>query len=253
MQTAAHQDNLHKIVILNPKGGCGKTTLATNLASYFAARGPTPTLIDRDPGGYSMRWLDKRPDNYPSIHGIADYDQAHYDKPSCAWPESTEVVVDLPAATDRDWLFHEIYDAGSVLIPMVPSEIDIYSAAGFIAALLLVARYDRRSRKLGIVANRTRHYTRSYRMLMRFLNSLDIPVVAELRDSQNYVHAAAGGIGICEMPRYKVRQDVAQFETLVEWLDRWRLRRFSALLPESTARRETESFATNHDYPYGIG
>ncbi len=253
MQTAAHQDNLHKIVILNPKGGCGKTTLATNLVSYFARRGPRPTLIDRDPGGYSMRWLEKRPADFPSIHGIADYDKAHYDKPSRAWPESSEVVVDLPAATDRDWLFHEIYDAGSVLIPIAPSEIDIYSAAGFIADLLLVARYDRRSRKLGIVANRTRHYTKSYKMLMRFLRSLDIPVVAELRDSQNYVHAAASGIGICEMPAYKVRQDIAQFEALVEWLDRWRLRRFNALLPQGRDRRESRTFPGPHDYPYGVG
>ncbi len=206
MQTTAQQGNLHKIVILNPKGGCGKTTLATNLASYFAKRGPPPTLVDCDPGGYSMRWIDKRPAERPRIYGIAEYGEAHYDQPPRAWPGSKELIVDLPAATDRDRLFHEIYDAGSVLIPVMPSEIDIYSAAGFIADLLLLARFDRRNRNLAIVANRTRHYTRSYRMLMRFLSSLEIPIVAELRDSQNYVFAAANGIGICEMPAYRVSQ-----------------------------------------------
>ena len=232
MQTTVHQDNLHKIVILNPKGGCGKTTLATNLASYFAERGPPPTLVDRDPGGYSTRWIEKRPAERPRIYGIADYDDANYDRPLRAWPGSKELIVDLPAATDKDRLFHEIYDAGSVLIPVMPSEIDIYSAASFIADLLLLARFDRRNRNLAIVANRTRHYTRSYRMLMRFLRSLEIPVVAELRDSQSYVHAAAGGIGICEMPAYKVAKDMERFEALVQWLDRWRLRRFDAMVAD---------------------
>ena len=230
MQTTAHQDNLHKIVILNPKGGCGKTTLATNLASYFAKRGPPPTLVDRDPGGYSMRWVDKRPDERPRIYGIANFDDAHYDEPLRAWPGSKELIVDLPAATNKDRLYHEIYDAGSVLIPIMPSEIDIHSAASFIADLMLVARFDRRNRNLAIVANRTRHYTKSYRMLIRFLRSLEIPIVAELRDSQNYVFAAANGIGICEMPAYKVGKDLARFESLIDWLDRWRLRRFDAMV-----------------------
>ena len=231
MDITAQQGNLHKIVILNPKGGCGKTTLATNLASYFSMRGPPPTLIDCDPGGYSMRWVDKRPEDRPPVHGIADHEHtAHIDRQQHAWPASAELIVDLPAAMTARQLFHEIYDAGSVLIPIVPSEIDIYSAAGFVSDLLLGARYDRRSRKLAIVANRTRQNTRSYSMLMRFLSSLGIPVVARLRDSQNYVHAAAAGIGICEMPAYRARKDIEQFGKLTDWLDGWRARQFDSFI-----------------------
>lgn len=231
METTARQDNLHKIVILNPKGGCGKTTLATNLASYFAMRGPPPTLIDCDPGGYSMRWLDRRSPDRPPVHGFSDHIHcSNPDQPLHAWSDSRELIVDLPAALNTNQLFREIYDAGSVLIPVVPSEIDIYSAANFIADLLLGAQYDRRNRKLAIVANRTRQHTKSYRMLMRFLSSLEIPVVAQLRDSQNYVHAAALGIGICEMPVYKAGQDIEQFEALVDWLDSWRTRRFDSFV-----------------------
>jgi len=233
MQTTAKQDNLHKIVILNPKGGCGKTTLAINLASYFARRGPPPTLVDRDPGGYSMRWLEQRSAELPKVHGVADYEDAHFERPSRVWPDSKELVVDLPAATGRDQLFHEIYGAGSVLIPIVPSDIDIRSAATFIAELLLVAQFDRRNRNLGIVANRVRARTRSYQRLMRFLRSLQIPIVGELRDSQNYVYAAANGIGISEMPAYRVGQDTEQFEPIVQWLDRWRQRRFDAMVAET--------------------
>lgn len=231
MDTTARQDNLHKIVVLNPKGGCGKTTLATNLASYFATRGPPPTLIDCDPGGYSMRWLDQRPADRPKIHGFPDYEHsAHADRPLRAWSASKELILDLPAAMTAHQLFHEIYDAGSVLIPIVPSEIDIYSAARFVSDLLLGAQYDRRTRKLAIVANRTRQNTKSYRMLMRFLTSIGIPLVTQLRDSQNYVHAAASGIGICEMPPYRVRKDVEQFGALIDWLDGWRVRRFDSFI-----------------------
>lgn len=231
MDASSKQANLHKIVILNPKGGCGKTTLATNLASYFAMRGPPPTLIDCDPGGYSMRWLDKRAAERPQIHGFAEREHcAHIERPLRVWPGSKEQIVDLPAAMTANQLFHEIYDAGSVLIPIVPSEIDIFSAANFISDIMLRAQYDRRSQKLAIVANRTRQNTRSYKMLMRFLTSLGIPVITQLRDSQNYVHAAATGIGICEMPAYQAGKDVEQFETLIDWLDGWRVRSFDSFV-----------------------
>ena len=168
-----------------------------------------------------MRWVDKRPENRPKIFGTTEYEHCiHFDRPLHPWPESEEMIVDLPAALSNEQLYHETYDANSILIPIVPSEIDIYSAASFIADLLLGAQLDRRDRNLAIVANRTRQHTKSYRMLMRFLSSLEIPVVAEFRDSQNFVYAAAHGIGICEMPTYKVRQEMEQLERLVNWLDR---------------------------------
>lgn len=225
------RDDLHKIVVLNPKGGCGKTTLATNLASYFARRGPPPTLIDCDPHGYSMRWLRSRSPDRPRIYGIAAYEHTsgsgrHLDLH--AWPGSSHMIVDLPAALADDQLYYQTYDANSILIPIMPSEIDIYSAAGFIANLLLVAQLDRRNRNLAIVANRTRYHTKSYRMLMRFLGSLEIPVIAELRDSQNFVQAAANGIGIVEMPAWKVRPDMDQLSRVIDWLDNWRMRKLDA-------------------------
>lgn len=226
---------VHKIVILNPKGGAGKTTLATNLASHYASCGPPPTLVDCDPLGYSMRWLHKRPAHLPKIIGVAAYDHCAPGaerKALRAWIESRQMIVDLPAALAPEQLFDQTYDAHSILIPVVPSEIDIHSAASFIADLLLVAQHDRRQRKLGIVANRTRQRTRSYRMLKRFLTSLEIPVVAELRDSQNYVHATAVGIGINEMPPHRVRKDMEQMDRVTDWLDIWRMRGLDAAASE---------------------
>lgn len=236
MDSNPHRDNLHKIVVLNPKGGSGKTTLATNLASFFAKRGPPPTLVDCDPLGYSMRWLNNRSAERPKVYGVAAYEHCITGGRSSelhAWPGSRHLIVDLPAALPEEQLYYQTYDANSILIPVMPSEIDIYSAARFIANLLLVAQLDRRNRNLAIVANRTRQHTISYRMLMRFLTSLEIPIIAELRDSQAYVHAAAQGIGIYEMPEYMVRKDVEQMDSIIAWLDNWRMRKLDAVATTS--------------------
>jgi chromosome partitioning protein len=236
MKHTPDRDNLHKIVVLNPKGGSGKTTLATNLASFFSRRGPPPTLVDCDPQGYSIRWLEKRSRDRPKIHGIAAYKQSTpsaRDPTAQVWPDSGEFIVDMPAGVPPEQLFDETYDAHSILIPVLPSAIDVHSASRFIAELLLVAQIDRRDRRLAVVANRTRQNTRSYQMLMRFLSSLRIPLIANLRDSQNYVHAAAEGIGIYEMPRYRVRQDIERMDTIIEWLDQWRMRKLDASVSAS--------------------
>ncbi len=222
MFISPNRDDLHKIVILNPKGGCGKTTLATNLASCFALRGPAPTLIDNDPNGYTMRWLEKRSRNRCEIHGIATYKSTMH--ATRTWQlripnETSTVIIDTPAALNQPDIHELTYDANSILIPILPSAIDIRYATKFIAELLLLTQIDRRDRQLAVVANRTRRNTRSLAKLMRFLTSLKIPIIAVLRDSQNYVHAADLGMGIHEMPRHRVEKDVEQMDRIVEWLD----------------------------------
>jgi chromosome partitioning protein len=232
----------HKIVILNPKGGSGKTTIATNLASVFANRGPAPTLVDCDPGGYSLRWIEKRAQTRPNVHGIPAYEQGTDDEPLEPDPGSKEVIYDLPAGLTSSEIFDYVYDASSIVLPIVPSEIDIYAAAKFIADLLLIVQLDRR--KLAIVANRTRKHTKSYGMLNKFLTSLDIPVIAHLRDSQNFVQAAAFGLGIGEMPASRVRQDLDEFEHVVSWLDRWKSRQLDAFLQQELGQARGMSSLT---------
>jgi chromosome partitioning protein len=102
---------------------------------------------------------------------------------------------------------------------------DIHAASRCIADLLLVAKVDRRDRKLAVVANRTRKNTKSFGRLMRFLDSLGIPIIAVLRDSQNFVHAAEKGIGLCEMQPSRVQQDLEQVDRIVNWLNAWPERR----------------------------
>ena len=231
MLIAPDRGNLHKIVVLNPKGGSGKTTLATNIAAYYAMRGPAPTLVDCDPRGFSMRWLEKRPNNRPQIDGIAAYQESTRKTDTVyvqTRPEIENLIIDLPAGIGPNGLLDVAYDANSILIPVLPSTIDVFCASRFVAELLLVAQFDRRDRQLAVVANRTRQNTKSFRMLLRFLTSLRIPLVGVLPDSQNYVHAVGQGIGICEMPAYKVQKDIPQLNSIISWLDQWRIRQLDA-------------------------
>ena len=228
MLITPRQENLNKVVILNPKGGSGKSTLATNLAALYARNESTPAVMDYDPQGSAMAWLERRPEDLPPIHGIAAYKKSM--QATRSWqlrvPVETEtLLIDSPASINHDDLRELTRDATSILVPVLPSSMDIHAASRCIADLLLVAKIDRRDRKLAVVANRTRKNTKSFVKLMRFLDSLGIPIVAVLRDTQNFVHSAEQGRGICEMPPSKVRPDVEQIEKIAAWLDDWPQRR----------------------------
>lgn len=243
MFASANRDNLQRIVILNPKGGCGKTTLATNLASYFALRGPLPALLDCDPQGASMRWLEKRSNNRPPIHGIAGYKKST--NATRTWQlrvpqETRRLIIDSPAALEGPDIHDLVYDASNILIPIMPSPIDIRAAAKFIAELLLVAQLDRGEVQVGIVANRTRKNTKSLHLLMRFLTSLKIPIIAILRDSQNFVAAVEEGIGVYELPHYRAKRDIHQMARIVSWLDRWHAPRRESVRQPNVSDISTE-------------
>jgi chromosome partitioning protein len=213
---------MQRIVVLNPKGGSGKTTLAINLAAYFAGRGDATLLIDRDPQGSATRWLRKRKPPQPAITGIATFE--HDARTTRSWqmrvPEGTEkVVVDSPAAVEARLMPELTRDANKIIVPVLPSDIDIHAASRCIADLLLVAKIKRAENRIGVIANRVRKNTLMFQALMRFLEKLEIPIVATMRDSQNYVRAAEQGVGIHEMKPYLVKEDMAQWQSLLAWLE----------------------------------
>jgi chromosome partitioning protein len=212
---------MQRIIIHNPKRGVGKTTIAANLAACYARAGLRPALMDLDPQGSSMRWLRKRSQENAPIHGIAGFERSA--AVTRSWQlrvpaECGAVIVDTAAAIDPHSLPELTRGADAVLVPVMPSDIDIHASAKCIADLLLVAKIRRSENRIGIIANRVKANTLVSQALMRFLSSLDIPLVATLRDTQNYVRSVEGGIGVSEMPRWQVHQDLDHWEQLTGWL-----------------------------------
>ena len=215
---------MHRILITNVKGGCGKSTVATNLASALARKGYRTALFDYDEQHSSLRWLRLREKtNAPAIHGV-DASPNQMQNVTRSWqlrvPEHTEhIVIDTPAGLKGDALLQQLHSVQDILIPVLPSAIDIQTTADFIRDLLLIGKVRERGIRLGIIANRVRINTLSFRALERFLKSLDIPVVAHLRDTQNYTRAVDQGLGIHEIKSYSARQDLPHWKEIIDWLN----------------------------------
>ena len=213
---------MQRIVILNPKGGSGKTTIAINLASYYALRGERPTLMDFDPQGSASRWVRKRQASQAPIHLInaCEKDSRVTRAFQLRVPEGTRrIIVDTPAAVDATEMPELTANAAKILVPVLPSDIDIHACARCITSLLLVAKVKRVDNRLAIIANRVRRNTRMYQSLTRFLGTLDIPIIATIRDSQNYVRGAELGLGLHEMKHYQVSEDLEAWAQVLAWLD----------------------------------
>ena len=212
---------MQRILVLNPKGGSGKTTIATNLASYFASQGDRPLLSDNDSQGSSTRWLKKRKPEQPLINGVTAFE--HNSRMTRSWQmripaDTAHVVVDTPAAMSPQQLPEMTRTADAIIVPVLPSDIDIHACSKCIADLLLIAKVRRDQDRIGVVANRVKRNTLIYQSLMRFLETLRIPVIATLRDSQNYVRCSEQGLGIHEMKPYLAEQDLADWRPMLDWL-----------------------------------
>ncbi|HEY5897944.1 MAG TPA: ParA family protein [Burkholderiales bacterium] len=215
----------HTTLVINPKGGSGKTTVATNLASYFAANRVPTAILDYDPQGSSLNWLKQRPSDLTRIHGACGAPQkTGLRSLGMHVPENTEqLVIDAPAGASGLLLQEMIFRANAILIPVAPSSIDIHATANFIRDLLLAGRVRATNKRLGVVANRVRKSMPVYQPLERFLNSLNLPLLGRLSDSDAFVAAAESGIGIFEMEFAASATERQQFLPVAEWADSRRL------------------------------
>ncbi len=212
---------VEKIVVINAKGGSGKTIIAVNLAAAYAAEGKATTILDLDSQGSSIRWLGTRPPSSPLIQGIAGYENP----PGLtrSWllrpPKDCDfLIVDTPAALDRSSLASVTHGASAVLMPVMSSDIDIHAAVKCISDLMLGMKSSSLMVRVGIVANRVKTNTRGYQRLQSFLKSLDIPVISTLRDSQNYARSVEKGLGLSEFPHWQVRKDLESWRVLLQWV-----------------------------------
>lgn len=206
---------MRHILVLNAKGGCGKSTIATNLASYFAwEKEMNVVLADYDPQGSSLAWLEVRGEEWPEITGIAAWQDPL--RP----PRDTDVVVmDAPARVHGSELTQLVRKAETILFPVLPSPIDMRAAEAFMQELQATGRIQRGEAKIGVIANRVRENTIVFAELYDFLRKLNVPYIATLRDTQNYIKAEERGVGIFEMAPSQVWQDIENWEPLVRWLN----------------------------------
>ena len=214
---------LQRIMIVNAKGGCGKTTITTNIASYYSALGKDVRLFDHDTQGSSLAWLGRRPESVTAIAGV-DASKSSDTRMTRSWqlrvpPETDVAVIDTPAGIDIYELVTLFEENDTVIIPVLPSPIDIHATAHFIRSLLTTGQARRRMIRLGVVANRVKKNTRAYHNLEKFLFSLSIPFITSLRDTQLYASAIEQGVGIAELSSSRNKQDKEQWSPLFRWLE----------------------------------
>jgi chromosome partitioning protein len=205
---------MRHIMVLNAKGGCGKSTLATNIASYFATEGASVALADYDPQRSSLDWLDRRPENRVAIAGVAGFESGLRRVPRNA----DILVIDAPARSHGKELVDLVKHAETIVVPVLPSTIDMQATTTFLKELQALAKIERKQAKVGAVANRVRDNTLIFDDLDEYLTKARVPYIAALREAQNYVRAYTRGIGIFELPEYLAWPDWEEWKPLTSWL-----------------------------------
>lgn len=201
------------VVVANPKGGVGKSTLATNIAGYFASRGHAVMLGDADRQQSSRLWLGLRP---PGARPITNWEvgDGQLAKPPKG---TTHVVLDTPAGLHGKELRDVMRSATKVVVPLAPSVFDIFATRAFLDEL---AEHRKASGlHVGIVGTRVDGRTIAAEQLHTFVKALGLPVLAELRPTQNYVYLAARGLTLFDVAPGRVERDLEQWAGLCRWLD----------------------------------
>jgi len=202
------------IVIANPKGGAGKSTLSTNVAGFLASQGHAVMLGDADIQQSSRLWLSLRPD---TVTRITTW-ELQADLVLTAKPPkgTTHVVIDTPGGLDG-WRFKEVLGrADKIMVPIMPSIFDMYAAQTFLTKLREITRHSRS--KVGVVGMRVDERTLAANKLRQFMDTLELPIVGYLRDTQHYLHLAAHGLSMFDITPSKVEKDLLQWRPICQWL-----------------------------------
>ncbi|HEY6940786.1 ParA family protein [Dokdonella sp.] len=214
---------MFRILVANSKGGCGKTTLTTNLAGCYARSGKRTTLVDCDPQGSSLAWCGLRAAHLPPIHALASNDPTY--GLSAGWllriPASTEVLlIDTPAGLRAHEFERFARHADAVLVPVVPSSIDLRATLAFLDTVRKLADVRSGRLRVALVANRLRERTNSARQLDATLERLTQAAMIRVRDSQTYVGLAETGLSVFDDNGGQARSHREDWAPLLQWLER---------------------------------
>lgn len=200
------------VVVANPKGGVGKSTLSTNIAGYFASQGHAVMLGDADRQQSSRLWLQLRPEAARPIR-TWEVSQDLIARPP---KDVTHVVLDTPAGL-HGWRFKDVMRmADKVIVPLQPSIFDIYATRSFLDEIAEFRHADKL--KIGIVGMRVDGRTIAADKLQEFVGGLGLPVLGHLRDTQNYIHLAARGLTLFDVAPGRVEKDLQQWQSICQWL-----------------------------------
>jgi chromosome partitioning protein len=212
---------MNTTLVINRKGGAGKTTVATNLASYFASTRVQTTILDYDPQGSSLNWVKLRPSHLGEIRGANGAPERFGTSRGVAMyvpPDTGQLIIDAPAGATGVPLQQMLRRANSILIPVTPSSIDVHATANFIKDLLLTGIVRACNIRIAVVANRVRRSMPVYAPLERFLHALNLNLVGRLLDSDAFVKAAETGVGIFEMEAGFAAAECKQFAPVADWV-----------------------------------
>lgn len=228
---------MHTIMLLNPKGGCGKTTIATNLAAYYAGRGFMTALFDHDAQGSSTRWLEARPPSRAAIHGVAAYQYPIGVTRSFQLrvPLNTErVIVDTPAGLADPYLPNLLRTADTIIVPVLPSPIDIDAVLSLVEVLRRFEPVCKHGVRITAVVNRVPAYRSGLKPLEKALESVGLNVATRLRETRRYPRASARGVGVSELGGIGRERCVDEWRPLWAWLEN--NQDHDAFTPERRAR-----------------
>ena len=197
------------ILVANPKGGSGKTTLSINLAGYLASQGQRVAMLDLDPQKSATQWLAIRDTALPQIDLLRDGQKSGSD-----W-----LVIDSPAGLSGKSLERALKLAHKVVVPIAPSLFDIRASQAFLAALHAEKAVRKHEGFVSVVGMRIDVRTRAGVTLEHYMAQQNLPVLAHLRNTQHYVNAAFEGKSLFDLPPHVVERDVAQWQELIDWLN----------------------------------
>jgi chromosome partitioning protein len=204
-----------KILVASSKGGCGKSTIATNLAAHFAQAGKNTALVDTDVQGSSYRWCEKRPQHLPGVLGLQGARKGWVDRLPA---DTARVIVDTAAGQHADDIAGLVDEVDAMVVPVLPSAFDLEATTAYLHDIGRLPRIKRGKLPVALIANRLKPWTNASQEALEAIRRFPFPLLAQLRDSQGYVLLTGIGKSIFDYGSEQVASHQHDWQPLLRWL-----------------------------------